>query len=79
METYKADFSQADIGEIIQIIRIKRFKQNVAGFARHFGLSERSLELIEDGKSNAGLGLLKSIQKKYPKFLQLKLEVTILQ
>lgn len=77
METYKLDVTSKDIGEIISIIRVQNFRLNLSGFAKHFGITERSLELIEDGRGNSGLALLKKIKEKYPHFLDLKLEVTI--
>lgn len=77
METYKLDLNSKDIGEIITIIRVQRFKLNLEAFAKHFKITERSLELIEDGRGNSGVSLLKKIKEKYPKFLDLKLEVKL--
>jgi hypothetical protein len=77
METYKLDLNSKDIGELIAMIRVQRFQLNLQAFAKHFGLTERALELIEDGRGNSGVSLLKKIKEKYPKFIQFKLEVKL--
>jgi len=77
METYKLDLNSKDIGEIVTIIRVHRFKLSLEAFAKHFKITERSLELIEDGRGNSGVALLKKIKEKYPKFIDFKLEVKL--
>ena len=77
METYKLDLTPQDIGELVQLLRIKRFQKNVEAFAKLFGHTEKHIEDIEDGRNTHGLVLLKKIKAKYPKFLDLKLEVRV--
>jgi hypothetical protein len=77
MDTYKLDLTPQDIGELVQILRIKRFQKNIEAFGQIFGHTEKYIEDIEDGKSQHGLSLLKKIKAKYPKFIDLKLEVSV--
>ena len=77
METYKLDLTPQDIGELVQLLRVKRFQKNIESFAKLFEYTVKQIEDIEDGRSPHGLSLLKKIKAKYPKFLDLKLEVKV--
>jgi hypothetical protein len=77
MAVYKLDLTTSDIGEIITIIRVQKFRLNLDGFAKKFGVAAHQLQLIEDGRSAHGISLLKKVASKYPKHIKINLEVTI--
>jgi hypothetical protein len=77
MDIYKLDLNPQDIGEIITIIRVQKFHLNLNAFAKKFQVSERQLELIEDGRGAHGISLLRKIAEKYPKLLTINLEVRL--
>jgi transcriptional regulator with XRE-family HTH domain len=77
METFILDLSNADVGEIITIIRVQRFRLSLDAFAKKFNMTSSQLELIEDGKSHHGISLLKRLAAKYPKQMKVNLTVQV--
>jgi DNA-binding XRE family transcriptional regulator len=65
MDEYLVDMTAKDIGEMVEMIRIQYIKMHAEPFAKRIGMSEKTLLLVEDGKSVHGLLTLKKINKAF--------------
>ena len=50
-DVYDVDYSREDIGEMLTILRVQKFKLNIEAMANKLGVTPMNLELSEDGKS----------------------------
>lgn len=66
MSAYKGSISGEDIGELIELIRVKHLRMNDATFAHKLGISPELLMNVEDGKGPHGFNVLKKIKKNFP-------------
>lgn len=61
MEKYELDLNASDIGEIIEIIRVRHLKLHTEPFAKKIGMKENVLLSIEEGRGPHGLLALKKM------------------
>jgi hypothetical protein len=63
MALYESDYTLEDIGEMVLMTRVRKFKKNEEGFAEMLGVSVITLKGIENGKSPHGFFVLKKMQE----------------
>jgi DNA-binding XRE family transcriptional regulator len=64
-EEYELDFNPADVGEAVQMIRIRHLKMSDEAFAKEIGVSPKTLYSVENGSGPHGLTTLKKINEKF--------------
>lgn len=64
--TYELDYTREDMGEIIQMIRVQKFRLNTEAFAKLLGVKPQLVERSEEGKgAHVELLFYKCIQSGY--------------
>jgi DNA-binding XRE family transcriptional regulator len=66
MEEYLVDINSKDIGEIVELIRIRHLKLHSEPFANKLGVSEKTLLMVEDGLGAHGMLVMKRINDAFP-------------
>lgn len=66
MEEYLVDINSKDIGEIVELIRIRHLKLHSEPFAKKIGVSEKTLLTVEDGLGAHGMLVMKKINETFP-------------
>ena len=62
---YYADFTPADIAEIVMILRTRKLKKNEEGFCKMFPpLTLKNLRRLENGSGTYGIYFLYRLQKE---------------
>lgn len=76
MDVYEFDMTPADMGEIIEIIRIQHLRMNDEVFCEKLKISPGLLFTVEQGKGPHGAMVLKKIHKAFP-HINVKMSVEI--
>lgn len=58
-----SDYDLKDIGEVVEMVRVRKYKKNEEAFAEMIGISLKTLRCVEQGKSSHGFFVLKKMQE----------------
>lgn len=61
MEQFTCDYDLKDLGEIIQMVRCKKYRRNEESFASQLGVSKKALVAAEEGISTHGYTIIKKM------------------